>query len=87
MTHEQMLEILHYALWCFGSYGLVMGSFLYNTASEPKPLTRGHIIVAFFVSSFGVYSFIYAAVRSLLLHQLTFPLSWNMKTGTVIPRS
>lgn len=78
MTESSIFEILIYAFWCWASYGLMMGSFMISTYENKQPMTLGHIIVAVFVSMFGVYSFIFCLLRTFLIHKTLLPLSWNM---------
>lgn len=83
MQNVSMQEIFIYALWCWGSYGLIMGSFVYSLKQRNQPLLKAHIGLAFILSSFGMYSFILHAVRSLILHEGYFPLCWTTTSGKV----
>lgn len=76
-------EVVFYALWCWGAYALHMGAFMATARELKSSITHLHIIVCVLFSMFGVYSFIFAFVRTVLIHGLTFPISWNMNTGTV----
>ena len=86
MDSEFALDVLFYALWCWAAYALIMGSFMYHGREVKSQITRGHLIVAFLFSCGGVYSFIFAFIRSVLMHGLVFPVSWNTGTGIIPPR-
>lgn len=77
------LPILYYALWCWGAYALIMGSFVYTATINRTPITQSHVQLAFILSCFGVYSFCFALLRTMLFHKLAIPLSWNMHAGTI----
>jgi len=78
-----MIDTLIYALWCWGSYGLMMGSFVYDRAGTNYPIANIHLFTSLLFSLFGIYSFIFAVIRSMLRYGFTFPLSWKMNTGII----
>jgi hypothetical protein len=84
--NEFLLDVLVYALWCWGAYALNMGSFMVNARDNSGSITRTHVLVCFVFSAFGVYSFIFAFVRSTLNHGFLFPISWNQGIGSVPPK-